>query len=54
MSIFQVHACTVVFSVELVLLDWEFTYWFSNPGKLKMVKVIIVTNTGRIIHCFVL
>ena len=44
----------VVFVAELVSLDWEFAYWFPNPGKLRRVKVRIVTNTGRIINCFVL
>ena len=44
----------VVFVAELVSLDWEFAYWFPNPGQLRRVKVMIVANTGRIIHCFAL
>jgi hypothetical protein len=44
----------VVFAVELVSLDWEFAYWYPNPGILKIVKAMIVATAGRIIHCFIL
>ena len=51
---FSTMPVLVVFAAGLVSLDWEFAYWFPNPGKLRRVKVRIVTNTGRIINCFVL
>ena len=40
------------FAVELLLEDWEYAYRSCPNGKLRIVEVTSIVNTGNMIPCF--